>query len=77
MEIFIWDRWRTASPELRKRCLRAGLTAKYGGLDGYNGNLVVEGAILWNSWFFDSFRGALKAPSSGMSMFLTLCEYLK
>ncbi len=62
-----WDLWRTASPEVRERCLRVGLTAKYGGLDNYSGNLVVEGAILCNNWFFDSLRAALKVPTSGDS----------
>lgn len=60
-----WDLWRTTCKRTRVDVLILGLNETYSDLNGYNGNLVIEGAILCNDWFLKDFQEALKVLNLG------------
>jgi hypothetical protein len=54
-----WKLWRNTCSEMRKSCLHSGFKTEYSALMGYRGDLVVEGAILCNDWFFEPMEKVL------------------
>lgn len=59
-----WDLWHNISNELRESCIRSGLKEAYGDLVANSRDLVVEGAILCNPWFFDPMLAVLNEQLS-------------
>jgi hypothetical protein len=55
-----WELWWSLTTAGRTELLRSGLEYKYGELRTHTGNLIVEGAILCNSWFDDALMSALR-----------------
>jgi hypothetical protein len=54
-----WGLWEGVCRETRKSCLDSGFAGEYSTLRGYAGDLVVEGAILCNDWFYKSMKEVL------------------
>lgn len=68
-----WDLWHNISIDLRESCIRSGLKEVYGDLVTNSRDLVVEGAILCNPWFFDPMLAVLNEQLSKESKVHRFC----